>query len=104
MMANKSKAIKNKAQNNEEKGQLDLKTTIYTIFTALIVSFILCILAGILFGWTMYETWIPLLPGFVWPVTLGGFLSGLIWIIGYSFCFGALIVLPYNYFLGKRKP
>lgn len=99
MMANKPKAN----HNGSIQEKIDLKVTIYTIFTVLIVSYILCLLAGNLFGWSMYVAWIPLLPGFVWPVTLGGFLSGLIWIVGYSFYFGALFVFPYNYFLGKRR-
>ena len=97
--------------------QLDLKATICTLFTALFASFVLCILAGILFGWTMYKAWIPLLPGFVWPVTPGGFLVGSLWVIGYknglwffpffvigySIYFGILIVYPYNYFLKKKE-
>lgn len=95
---------KKEVQSDGGKSQLDLKAINYALFVTLIVSYILCILAGILSGWTMYEVWVPLLPGFVWPVTLGGFLIGVLWIIGYSFYFGALIVLPYNYFLRKRKP
>jgi hypothetical protein len=89
-------------KENIVNGKLDLKATVYTLFTALFLSFIVCILAGMLFGWTMHEAWAPLLPGFVWPVTPGGFLIGALWIIGYSIYFGVLIVLPYNKFL-KRK-
>ena len=90
-------------KDNIVNSRLDLKATIYTLFTALFASFILCILVGILFGWTMYEAWIPLLPGFAWPVTPGGFLIGSLWVVGYSFYFGILIVYPYNYFLKKKE-
>ena len=48
---------------------LDLRITIITFFITLIFSYIICIIAGILFDWTMYRAWEPLLPGFVWPVT-----------------------------------
>jgi len=53
--------------------------------------------------YTMYKAWIPLLPGFVWPVTPGGFLVGSLEVIGYSIYFGILIVYPYNYFLKKKE-
>jgi peptidoglycan/LPS O-acetylase OafA/YrhL len=42
---------------------------------ALIPSYVLCILGGEVFGWHMYQSWAPLLPGFTWPVTLGGFVD-----------------------------
>lgn len=29
----------------------------------------------------MYEVWTPLLPGFTWPLTVGGFLLGLVWLL-----------------------
>ena len=85
------------------KSKLDLKATFWGLFVALYVSFVLCILAGILFGWSMYEAWIPLLPGFNWPVTPGGFLVGSLWILGYSIYFAALFVYPYNYIVRKRN-
>lgn len=73
-----------------------------TIFIALIVSYVLCIVGDQLFGWTMYQVWMPLLPGFTWPLTVIGFLLGLLWIVGYSLYIAALIVWPYNY-LVKRQ-
>ena len=91
-----------KKKENIVNSQINLKATIYTLFTALFISFVLCILAGMTFGWSMYEAWIPLLPGFSWPVTLGGSLVGALWIIGYSIYFGVLIALPYNYFLKRN--
>lgn len=69
-----------------------------TLFLFLIVSYLLCIAAGLLFGWGMVDAWMPLLPGFDWPLTAGGFLVGLLWLVGYSLYGAALIVLPYNYF------
>ena len=94
-------------QNNGSKEMglrvLDLRSTVFTIFIVMMVSYVLCILAGMTFSWSMmYKAWLPLLPGFVWPVTLGGLLIGVLWIIGYSVYLGALIVFPYNYFLKKR--
>lgn len=84
-----------------EKITLDLHATIATLLIILIVSYIICIIGGILFDWTMYKVWEPLLPGFVWPATLGGFLIGLIWIVGYNFYLGILIVFPYNYYVRR---
>lgn len=101
-MAEKSKAARNLGETRTGKGTINLKAAIYTIFITLTVSCVLCILAGLLFGWKMYEAWIPLLPGFIWPVNPLGFLIGLIWIIGYSVYFGILISLPYNFFLKRQ--
>ncbi len=44
----------------------------------------------------------PLLPGFTWPLTAGGFLLGLLWLVGYSLYGAALLVLPYNYFVRSQ--
>ena len=72
-----------------------------TLFIALSLSYLLCIAAGLVFDWMMYQSWLPLLPGFTWPVTAVGFLIGWIWIVGYSLYGAAVLVLPYNY-LAKR--
>ena len=56
-------------------GKLDLKSEIYTILIVLGVSYVLCIIAAWIFGWKMYQAWKPLLPGFVWPVTIDGFFN-----------------------------
>ena len=68
-----------------------------TLFVVSAVSYVLCIAADALFGWTMYEAWAPLLPGFTWPPTVTGFTIGLLWLVGYSLYFAALLVWPYNY-------
>ncbi len=73
-----------------------------TLFITLIVSYVLCIVAGVLFGWTMYEAWAPLLPGFTWPLTVSGVFIGLLWIVGYSLYIAALLTFPYNYLTQRR--
>jgi hypothetical protein len=78
---------------------LQFRPLAITIFVALLVSYVLCIVADWLFGWTMYVAWAPLLPGFTWPLTAGGFLIGLLWLVGYSLYGAALIVFPYNYLI-----
>ena len=50
----------------------------------------------------MYQVWAPLLPGFTWPLTPGGFLLGLVWLVLYSLYGAALIVWPYNLFLRRE--
>ncbi len=50
----------------------------------------------------MYQVWTPLLPGFSWPVTAGGFFVGLLWLVGYSLYGALLLVVPYNY-LARRQ-
>ena len=80
---------------------ISFRTIAITFFVGLTTSYVLCILGGILFGWTMYEVWAPLMPGFTWPVTVGGLLIGLLWIVGYSLYGALLLVVPYNY-LTKR--
>lgn len=79
------------------KMPISFRTIAITFFVGLTTSYVLCILGGILFGWTMYEAWAPLLPGFTWPLTAPGFFIGLLWLVGYSLYVTALLVLPYNY-------
>ncbi|HLC02953.1 MAG TPA: hypothetical protein VJK02_07950 [Anaerolineales bacterium] len=76
---------------------LSFRMVSITLFIALLVSYILCIVGDLLFGWTMYTVWAPLIPGFTWPLSGGGFLIGLLWLVTYSLYLGALLVLPYNY-------
>jgi hypothetical protein len=78
---------------------LQFRPLAITLFVALSVSYVLCIAGDLLFGWTMYVAWAPLLPGFAWPLTAGGFLIGLLWLVGYSLYGAALIVFPYNYLI-----
>ena len=78
--------------------KLDFRAMLLTLFMAGLVSYVLCIAGDLLFGWTMYQIWAPLMPGFTWPLTPAGFLVGLIWLLLYSLYGAALIVWPYNLF------
>ncbi|MBJ19016.1 MAG: hypothetical protein GY910_00290 [bacterium] len=77
-------------------GLFDLRAMTITLLIVLVASYVLCIAGDMLFGWTMYQAWLPLLPGVTWPLTLNGFLLGLVWLVGYSVYLAVLIVLPYN--------
>jgi hypothetical protein len=81
--------------------KLNFRIVLATIWVGLTVSYLLCIAGDLLFTWQMYLVWAPLLPGFTWPLTTGGFLLGLLWLVGYSLYTAALITLPYN-FLSRR--
>ena len=83
------------------KSRIDFRAMTITLLFASVVSYVLCIAGDLLFGWTMYQLWIPLLPGFTWPLTAVGFLIGLLWLVGYSIYAAALISLPYNYFIRR---
>lgn len=76
--------------------KLDFRALAFALFVAGLISYLLCIVGDVLFGWTMYQVWAPLLPGFTWPLTLGGFLIGLLWLVLYSIYAAALIVWSYN--------
>jgi len=81
---------------------INFRAVAFTLLIALVVSYVLCIAGDLLFDWTMYQAWMPLLPGFTWPLTAGGFLAGLLWLVGYSVYGAALLVLPYNYFVRRQ--
>ena len=85
------------------KATISFRALTIALFIALSISYVLCIVGDLLLGWTMYQAWAPLLPGFTWPLTFGGFLIGLLWLVGYSLYIAALIALPYNYFV-RRQP
>lgn len=85
------------------RSTLQFRPVAVTIFVLLVVSYILCIVVGLLFGWEMIQAWAPLLPGFTWPITAVGFFIGLLWLVGYSLYGAALIVFPYNY-LARQRP
>jgi hypothetical protein len=83
--------------------QINLRASILATFTLLLISYLLCIGGDLVFGWTMYESWMPLFPGFTWPLSGSGFLFGLIWVAVYSVYVPALFVLPYNYVVSRSK-
>lgn len=82
--------------------KLNFPALVFTFLMGSVVSYVLCIAGDLLFGWTMYQIWAPLLPGFTWPVSVGGFLVGLIWLVAYSLYGAALIVLPYNFLVNRQ--
>ncbi|MFN3742836.1 MAG: hypothetical protein ACK4VW_09230 [Anaerolineales bacterium] len=86
------------------KAQINFRALTITLLIALVASYVLCLAGDLLFGWTMYQAWAPLLPGFTWPLTFGGFVIGLLWLVGYSLYLAALIALPYNYFVTRQNP
>ena len=81
---------------------LNFRATAIALLIALVVSYVLCLIGDLLFDWTMYQVWMPLLPGFTWPLTVRGFLVGLLWLAGYSLYVAALLVLPYNYLVRRQ--
>ncbi len=81
---------------------INFRAATITLLIALVFSYVLCIIGDLVFDWTMYEVWAPLLPGFTWPVTWGGFFLGLLWMVGYSLYFAILLVLPYNYLIQRQ--
>jgi len=86
------------------KATISLRALTIALLTALLVSYVLCIAGDLLFGWTMYTAWAPLLPGFTWPLTVAGFLIGLLWLAAYSAFTAALVALPYNYVVRREAP
>jgi hypothetical protein len=85
------------------KATISFRALTVALLIALVVSYVLCIAGDLLFGWTMYQAWMPILPGFTWPLTFGGFFVGLVWLVGYSIYIAALIALPYNYFVRRQS-
>lgn len=85
------------------KATISFRALTVALLIALVVSYVLCIAGDLLFGWTMYQTWMPILPGFTWPLTFGGFFIGLVWLVGYSIYMAALVALPYNYFVRRQS-
>ena len=83
--------------------QLNLRASLLATFALLLISYLVCIGGDLVFGWTMYESWMPLFPGFTWPLSGSGFLIGLIWVAVYSVYVPALFVLPYNYVVSRSK-
>ncbi|MCF6277498.1 MAG: hypothetical protein L3J16_01955 [Anaerolineales bacterium] len=82
--------------------KIDFRALTMTLIITLTVSYILCILGDLLFGWTMYQVWLPLLPGFTWPLSPEGFTIGLVWVIGYGIYLAALITFPYNFLVARK--
>lgn len=86
------------------RANISFRALAITLLIALTTSYVLCIAGDALVGWTMYQAWAALLPGFTWPLNAGGFLIGLAWLVAYSLYTAALVALPYNYFSRKPSP
>lgn len=84
------------------KRTISFRALTVTLLIALVASYVLCIVGDLLFGWGMYQAWAPLLPGFTWPLSFGGSLIGLVWLVLYSLYAAALISFPYNYFVSRQ--
>ena len=85
------------------KTTLSFQALAPTLFIALAVSYLLCIAGDLLFGWTTLNALAPVLPGFTWPLTTGGFLTGFLWIAACSIYSAALIAFPYNFFAARVR-
>ena len=85
------------------KRTVEFRPVALTILFALTVTYVLCVAAGALFGWTMYQSWLPLMPGVTWPLSGGSFVLGLLWTIFYTLYGAAIIVFPYNYLVRAQQ-
>ena len=69
----------------------------------LAVSFLLCVLFGLLFpGATMYEAWLPLLPGVTW-ISWPSALLGLVESFAYGWYIAVIVVPAFNFFSGRKR-
>ncbi len=67
----------------------------------LLISFALCVAFGLLFpGATMYQSWLPLLPGVSW-ISWSSFLLGLAETFAYGWFVAVVFVPLFNYFSAK---
>ena len=83
-------------------GRLSIRQVAGALFVTLLVSYLLCIGFGLLVdGAEMYKVWMPLLPGFTWPVTFKGVAVGLAWLGAYSVSSAALLVFVYDYIMSR---
>jgi hypothetical protein len=69
----------------------------------LALSFVLCVIFGLLFpNATMYQVWLPLLPGVTWMSWPSAFL-GLIESFAYGWYIAVIFVPAFNFFSRKTK-
>lgn len=85
------------------KATISFQALVRMLLLAMGVTYVLCIAGDLLFGWTTLKALAPFLPGFTWPLTLRGFLMGLIWIAACSVYSAALIAFPYNFFVKRQR-
>ena len=71
--------------------------------TLLGISFVLCVIFGLLFpNATMYQAWLPLLPGVTW-ISWPSALLGLIESFAYGWYIAIIFVPAFNFFSRKAK-
>lgn len=71
--------------------------------TLLSFSFALCVIFGLLFpGATMYQVWLPLLPGVSW-ISWPSVLLGLVESFAYGWYIALIVVPVLNYFSGRAS-
>ena len=86
------------------KATISFKALAMTLLIVMGVTYVVCIAVNLLFGWTTLRALAPSLPGVTWPLTIGRFLVGLIWVAACSVYSAALIALPYNHFVQRGRP
>jgi hypothetical protein len=70
---------------------LNLKVVTWSLGALTAISFILCVIYGLIVPRSMHEVLEVILPGFRWPLTFLGFFIGLI----ESFLYGAYVALVF---------
>ena len=66
--------------------------------TLLAVSFLLCVVFGLVFpGATMYQAWLPLLPGVTW-ISWSSAVLGLVESFAYGWYIAVIFVPTFNFF------
>jgi hypothetical protein len=73
------------------------------IGTLLAMSSVLCVIFGLLFPTaTMYQAWLPLLPGVTWISWSSAFL-GLVESFAYGWYIAVIFVPAFNFFSGRKR-
>jgi len=79
-------------------GRLSIYAVGMSVGIFLAISFILCVGFGLIFPtMTMYQAWLPLLPGFAW-ISMSSFVIGLVEAFAYGWFIAVLFVPLFNYF------
>lgn len=79
-------------------GRLSIYAVGMSVGLFLAISFILCVGFGLIFPtMTMYQAWLPLLPGFAW-ISMSSFVIGLVEAFAYGWFIAVLFVPLFNYF------
>ncbi|WP_212751903.1 DUF5676 family membrane protein [Roseovarius arcticus] len=70
----------------------------------LALSFALCVVFGLLFpGGTMYQAWLPLLPGVSW-ISWTSAVLGLVESFAYGWYIAVIVVPAFNFFAKRATP